>query len=230
MKLNIYIFFFLCCFSVNVGASSLYVYYPSEISAAVFQRSINSVCPNVDVTVFGRSKDFRQGLSNSLPDAILTLGKIIESTESFTPAIKGILNEKDSENYLLVSVDKRVSIEEVSKLDIGVIDILGRKPMNQFVSQNLGDGVKVKRVTKIEDLLPLLTFGAVDSILVRESVFNSLKAKSNLDLQTLVLNFNSALGVLAVRDGILNTDVQLCVQKFGSDLNSMFGVDKWRKL
>lgn len=216
--------------SLSAWAESLYVFVPTEVRANIMQQKISDICKDVDVTVFGRAKDFHKEVKSSPPHAILSLLPVIERSGSFSTALKGVRDGTSEEDYVLVSVDKPIDITSIGDKKIGVVDLLGRKPMGQFISQLFQTEVKLKRVTKVEDLLPLLTFGAVDGIFISEALYNQLKSKSNLNLVSTRLNIKVGLVSAALLDAKAKDKISKCIQGFDSDLNETLGVEQWRAL
>ncbi len=226
---HIKIIVFSMVFSLPLAAESLYVFVPTEVRANVMQDKIGSFCSGIEVTVFGRAKDFHTQVETTPPNAILSLKPVIDASPTYKISTKGSKAGSETEDYVLVSVDKALTVAEVSGKKIGVVDILGRKPMDDFIENIFKTEVKLKRVTKVEDLLPLITFGSVDGIFIAESLFNQLKSKSNLNLIGTKLNLKIGLVSAAVS---ATTDKKLtaCIAKFDSELNTTLGVDKWNAL
>ena len=211
----------------STQASSLYVFLPTEIRAKVLENKIKNSCPGVNVTVFGRGKDFRKQVQEMPPTGILSLSPVIDSTDNFSISLHGKRQGISKESYFLVSVDQILEKESIPNSKLGVVDLLGRKPMTEYVSQLFGFDVKIKRVTKIEDLLPLLTFKAVDAIFISESVYKSIKEKTQLDLKVNNINIQLGLASTAVGDPALKDSLNQCIQKFDQALNTTLGVDQW---
>ncbi|WP_196137151.1 hypothetical protein [Aliikangiella sp. G2MR2-5] len=226
------ILFTMLCLSLSfpLCSQSLYVFVPTETRANVMQEKINSFCPGVEVTAFGRAKDFHKQIEQAPPNAILSLLPVLERTSDYITALKGLKNGLETENYVLVSVDSPLKMSEIGQKKIGVVDLLGRKPMTSFVEQLFKTPVKLKRVTKVEDLLPLITFGSVDGIFVSSSLFNQLKAKSNLNLVATNLDIKIGLASAAHNDAQVKDKLKSCILAFDQGLNSILGVDQWRTL
>lgn len=101
-------------FSISIAAQSLYVFIPTEMRANKLQQKIETFCTSVDVTVFGRAKDFHNKIQTTPPTAILSLSPVIERNSPFNKAIAGLRNGIDSEYYVLVSLNKAVNIEHLN--------------------------------------------------------------------------------------------------------------------
>ena len=217
----------ICPYSLG---ATLYVFVPTETRATVLQEMVVSACGGLEIKVFGRAKDFNQQIATVPPSAILTLLPVIERNNTFSTVLKGSRNGATEEDYMLVSKDTATSLASLTGKKVGVVDVMGRKPMTQFVSQLLQADVKLKRVSKIEDLLPLLSFGAVDSIFVPESIYQILKQKSNINLVATRLNIQLGLVSAALNDSKTESEITKCIGSFSQDINAAMGVDQWKTL
>ena len=230
MYLRVVVYCLFSLFSFVSVAESLYVFVPTEMRANKLEQKIDAYCDNVDVTVFGRAKDFHKKLKSQPPSAILSLRPVIEQNQIFDKAMMGLKNGSQEETYLLVSIGEPIQQSELPNTKLGVVDLLGRKPMRQFVEGALNSPVKLKRVTKLEDLLPLITFGAVDAILVSESQFVDLQSRSNLQLVASDIQFKIGLASAALTSSFSKSQLRDCLLAFDKNLNSTLGVDKWQTL
>ncbi len=217
-------------FSLSLAAESLYVFVPTEVRANKLQHKISAYCSGVDVTVFGRAKDFHNKIKAFPPSAILSLLPVIERNQLFDPTIEGLKNGIANEDYVLVSVDHPLSRSNLTNKKIGVVDLLGRKAMTKFIGNLLNAKVKIKRVTKVEDLLPLITFASVDAIFVSKTLFNQLKSKSKLNLVATPFNIKIGLASAALSNSIAKDKLNQCLFSFDKQLNTTLGVDQWRTL
>ena len=216
--------------SAGLAAESLYVFIPTEVRANKLQQKIGSYCSGVDVTVFGRAKDFHNKVKAVPPTAILSLLPVVKHTSLFNTAIMGLRDGLSSEGYVLVSVNKPIRVDNLNNKKIGVVDLLGRKPMRSYIEQLLNAQVKLKRVTKVEDLLPLITFESVDALFTSRSIYNKLQSKSKLKLVATPLDIKIGLASAALSDDIIRDRLKECVFAFDKNLNSTLGVDQWRTL
>jgi len=57
---------------------------------------------------------------------------------------------------------------------------LGRDGTNAFVRGLVGSNVKVERVAKVEDLLPLLQMQRADAVILPSRMFSEIKSTSSL--------------------------------------------------
>ena len=216
-------------FSFPLAAKSLYVFIPTEIRANVMQEKMGSFCSGIDITVFGRAKDFHRQVNANPPSAILSLEPVVKYSKAFNTVLTGRKNGFETEGYVLVSIDKQLELASIAGKKIGVVDLLGRKPMAEFITNLFKTKIQLKRVTKVEDLLPLITFGSVDGIFISESIYSQLKLKSNLNLVETKPGIKLGLASAAI-DSSNDRDVIQCIAAFDTKLNTILGVDEWRLL
>ena len=205
---------------------SVFVFLPNDLRARAFEKLLSSAMPGVNITVFGRLKDFQNNIKKSPPDAVLTLRDVLEEQTGISSVLQGSEGGKTQEPYVLVSVDSRANIEGDSV--IGVVDILGRKKMPAFVNKVVNTKTKVKRVAKPEDLLSLLQFKMVDAVLIPKASFRSLEAKTELNL--VVSDAPGAVFLPAL--GFLSTNheakLSSAVKKLGGEVSKLIRVSSWR--
>ncbi len=206
----------------------LLVFVPTEVRISVVEDQIQSACPTLAVTAFGRAKDFHKMIETEPPDALLSLLPVIERQAAFRTVVRGIHDDSDEEPYVLASIDQPVDLAELHTKTVGVVDLLGRKPMTEYIVGLLQTQLKVKRVTKQEDLLPLLTFGAADAVFVSRRTYESIKQKSNQNVIATPLNINVGLVAAALADPGQKAALIQCVQSMSDSLNELLGVQAWR--
>ena len=220
----------LLCSGRLYAADTVFVFYPTEVKAQVIQKQLVSMCPDFNFTVFGRSKDFRKELSKVTPVGVLTLGPVVDGLDGFNVIASGIHNDRTEDDYVLVSLEEPLPIESLAQVKVGVIDLLGRKPMDSYVEGLFGQKVKLKRVTKVEDLLPLLSFGSVKAVLVSGYMYELIKAKTNLELAVSPTDKTIGLARVAASDPGSAPKINQCLANLSGDLNTILGVEKWRLL
>ncbi len=205
----------------------LYVFYPTDIRPKKMEKHITQHCPEIRTTVFGKIKDFEDQTQRIPPDAILSYAPVIKKNKQYTSFVQGFKQGQSQEDYVLVSINKMIKISQLSSMKIGVLDILGRNPMKLFVSKTLGINVKIARVTKIEDMLNLLTFGLVDAILVSQQRYDQFRVQSELALVATKLDLKMDLAILAVKSTKSKELFLNCFNRLGKQTNTLLGVDQW---
>lgn len=178
-------------------AETLYVFFPSALSAASVQKKLGKGWPGIKLMVFGRFRDFQDRVTQDMPDAILSKPRVIESIGGYTVKLNAVRKGKTRETYILLSAGTQMEINRISDLTIGVFDILGRKGMKKFVEKYINPVPRLRRVSKMEDLLQMLTFNMVDSILIPEHHAAYYKKISELHFTITPLKHMEA-GILAL--------------------------------
>ena len=228
MKKAFLIIILIC--PLSIWADSLFVFVPTEIKANIIESKINESCHDTEVTVFGRAKDFHKQVASNPPTTILSLLPVIEYSKGYRPILKGKRSGSESEDYVLVSVEQPIGMSDLNRMKIGVLDLLGRKQMNQFVSQLFQTEIKVNRVTKMEDLLPLLSFGSVQALFISDHIYRQIAQKTELNLVATQLNIRLGIASAAFNSESGMNVVNNCINKFNDELNEVLGVESWKQI
>ncbi|MCU7835714.1 MAG: hypothetical protein KZQ83_10755 [gamma proteobacterium symbiont of Taylorina sp.] len=208
------------------SANKLYVFYPTDVRPKSLQGKINTLCPEINTVAFGRVVDFYRQIDRMPPNAILSLKPVVTRKQTHQGGLKGTLNGQYKEEYVLVSLDKPVDLKNIAQLKIGVLDILGRRAMKIFINDLFDSRINIKRVVKIEDFLPLLTFKLADAIFVSRSTFDKLKSKSRQNLVAVETGLSIGLAVIGVYQQNDNK-INRCIKNLDQPTNALLGVDHW---
>jgi hypothetical protein len=193
------------------------------------QQKLSKACPGIEITVFGKYRDFSQSIKLNQPNSILAPARVIENLEGFQVALTGTRNGKPDERFLFVALDKNFNSGNLDGLSIGMVNFLGRKGMKNLIAKNFPGAVKLKLVTKVEDLLPLLRFGMVKAVLVPKHFLDFFRVTSNLDFSitpSKKLRFN--MGVIGINKDKSSEIILKEIKNLEANLSLMFGVDKWK--
>lgn len=203
--------------------SKLLVYLHLVMKQRALQGALEDALRGVEVTAVGRIADFDRALAAG-QDAVLSL-PVVLAARDLTSKLQGTYKGASDETYVLGAVDRAVSAANVKS--IGVLDLLGRSETNDFVFQLVESRPKVERVTKVEDLLPLLQMQRVECICLPERLFQELRGMSRMNLVATELRKRVGLpsvGSVAGRGG----DVVTAVRSMSLDVSKSLGVDAWR--
>jgi hypothetical protein len=171
----------------------------------------------------GRTADFERGLEGR-PDAVLTLPAVL-AAHRLPSTLRGLRKGAADEPYVLVGVDAAPDPGRVAT--VGVIDFLGREGMNGFVTGLLGARPKVERVTKVEDLLPLLQLQRVEAIVLPARLLGEVAAPSRLTLVPRELPQRVGLpAVASLGEG--GPPIVQAIRHLEAGLASELGVNEWR--
>jgi hypothetical protein len=205
------------------SGGKLLVFLHVAVKQRAFQSELQSALAGITVTAVGRIGDFDRALREG-QDAVLTL-PVVLAAHGLTAHLRGQRKGSPDEKYSLVGVDAAPDPARVAVL--GTLDLLGRDGMSEFVRGLVGGNPKVERVTKVEDLLPLLQMQRVDAIMLPSRLFNEIKAASRLNLVQRELP--SAIGLPAVsKVGVGGPEVLSALARLPPNLLATLGVDQWR--
>jgi hypothetical protein len=205
----------------------VYVLLQIDAKLGDVEKMLSDHLPGLTVKMFATYRDFDSASATGNPDAVLVIPPVLDARGK-KPALQGTREGKDTEPYVLVSIDKPLDGPLAGKT-IGMVDLLGRDGSQSFVAQVTKDkDFKVKRVAKVEDLVPLLEFSAAQALLVPSSMLASLAKHTRLALKTRELP-DGHVGLPAL--AILNPAAKDAVVKAFSGLDpatkAVLGVDAW---
>ena len=105
--------------------------------------------------------------------------------------------------------------------------MLGRDGTNRFVRSLVNQRARVERVTKIEDLLPLLQMQRVDAVLLPARLVGELRTASRLTLVERELELTVGLPAVA-STGPGGAAVLTAISRMPKDVSKLLGVEEWR--
>jgi hypothetical protein len=200
----------------------LLVFLHAVVKQRALESELQAALPGVLVTAVGRVPDFDRAL-NGGQDAVLTL-PVVLSARGLSPKLEGRRLGSSQEKYSLIGVDAAPDPARVRA--VGALDILGREGTTSFVHSLVPSRPTVERVTKIEDLLPLLQLERVSAILLPSRFYSDVQASSRLNLAQRELG--TLVGLPAVASvGPAGTDVVTVVRGLPAKTTKSFGVDEW---
>ncbi|NLW30701.1 MAG: hypothetical protein GXY77_04495 [Fibrobacter sp.] len=222
---------FIICNSVILSAEeNLYVFYPSTYRPQIIQDKLQNEMKGIRVTVFGRYVDFISKVQSDSPDAVITKTRLIEKQLLNYSVIKnGVRSGTKKESFILLSIDSSINTGSINqKSTIGVIDFFGRSETGNFVADLLSGKPKIKRVNKIEDLLPLLSFNLVCCILIEKTNLDYFQNTSTIKFSITPLKFSDeGIIALAQKKGISIQKINNFTKQSRDLIKSFFHVDKF---
>jgi hypothetical protein len=203
--------------------SRLLVFLHLIAKQRALQAQLQEAMPALAVTAVGRVADLQRALEEG-EDAVLSVGPVL-SAHGLTPRLTGYQKGRPDETYSLVAPDQLPDPARVA--GVGALDLLGREGTTQFVHTLLGSQPKVDRVTKLEDLLPLLQMMRVDAVLLPTRLVSELQATTQMKLLARELPSRVGLPALALLTP-QGSDALAAVSKLPASINHHFGIDEWR--
>lgn len=209
--------------TASAAEPKLLVFVHAAVKQRALEGELKQALPGLGVTAVGRIADFDRALAQG-QDAVLAL-PVVLAARGLQPKLRGQRKGSGSESYALVGAD--VVPDPARVATVGALDLLGREGTNDFVQTLLGRSVKVERVTKVEDLLPLLQMGRVQAILLPSRLFSDIRTASRLNL----LSRDIARGVELCALASTGPNAQAIfsgVSRLPKALSATLGVDEWR--
>ena len=208
---------------MSSAAPKLLVFLHVAVKQRAFQGELQAALVGIEVTAVGRIGDFDRALTDG-PDAVLTL-PVVLSARGLNASLRGRRQGSLDEAYALVGTDS--APDPVKIQSVGALDLLGRDGTEAFVKHVVGRQPKVERVTKVEDLLPLLQMQRVDAILLAARFVAELRSTSRLNLAQRELPTKVELPAVAnLADG--GQQILGALSRLSGQLSHAVGVDEWR--
>ncbi len=207
----------------EAAGGRLLVYLHLVMKQRALQSAFEGALPGITVTAVGRIADFERGLSDG-QDAVLAPGGVL-AARGWPLQLQGWRKGAPDETYSLVGTDAAPDPHQVDA--VGALDLFGRDGTERFVKGLLGAPTKVQRVTKVEDLLPLLQMQRVGGVLLPSRLLAELQSGSRLKLVGRELSTRVRLPAatsLTPAGAIILAELK----KLPQSLSAAIGVDEWR--
>lgn len=184
----------------------------------------------VTFVIFPRYREFADAVEKQQPDGILVRPEIAQHFGGLQPLLHSIRDGQDQENLVLLSVDRKINLENLPSSTIGILDFMGKSETRKWLDKRLDTShAEVRTVGKIEDLITLLQFKYVEAVLVPRSYTLILQQRTRMKLvETNPGSLVLGLPILSVTNDPDRMAVILeAVMGMDSETNDALGVEKW---
>jgi hypothetical protein len=203
--------------------AKLLVFLHAALKQRAFEAELQAALPGLEVRTVGRVGDFERALADG-QDAVMSLPALL-TLHGLVGRLQGRRGGSPDERYSLVGVGTAPDPTRVAA--VGALDLLGREETNAFVCDLLGAKPRIERVTKFEDLLPLIQMQKVDAILLPSRFLPDLQAASRLQLaQRELAKLVKLPAVASVGPG--GPDALAAIAHLPAKVSRTVGVDEWR--
>lgn len=211
----------------NTKPPGLLVYWPGRTGTEI-RRTLGADLKGIDVKVVSGTSAFEEALRSTPTDAIMAAPYVLKKN-GLSPALTAA--SSGSNRFLAVSMKTPVSRSELSKVTLGVVDELGKRQTPVFVARLLGvpKSPRLRRVGKLEDLLPLLQFSMAKAVLVRERDYKSLESRTRQKLHKVPLKAQAAPLAIAFVDGGRGSRVERALRGMRTSTKKALGVESWKR-
>lgn len=241
--LSLVTFCLLSCFtSLAFAKQEIVVYFPSTFNADFITEKISQRCADFDVKTFDRSDELRRYIKrhviaenheNQVSLAMLSMPVVVQSFSQFAKAVQGSRKGAANEKNVLLSLPTGVAQERGNQFRIGVIDLLGHRKTQAYVTSLIGKKTEIARASKLDDLTSLLVLKMADALFVSERIADIIRSRSPLALTVTPVDGESGIamaGILQNAPASAKQSLYACLQSFDNHLNAIFGVDAWKLL
>jgi hypothetical protein len=208
---------------VHAQNPRLLVFVHAALKQRALQTELQNALPGIEVTTVGRIGDFERCLQDGT-DAVLAIPPVLTFFK-LSVTLKGTHAGNSDEKYSVVGLGTAPNPAHLAI--VGALDVLGRDGTTAFARDLLGSSPRVERVSKVEDLLPLLQMQRVDAILLPSRLFSEIKSASRLTL--IEKQLSKGVGLPAVASvSAAGAQVAAAIAKMPLGVAQIFGVDSWR--
>lgn len=231
IKKTVFVLLFASFLTKSLSAKEkVYVFYPTVFNAKSINDKLVNHIEGVDIIVFGKYDDFIKRVNTEPSDAIITKTLLIhDQIGDYEILLTGVRNSKTEANFVIISIEKPLKIESVNSTTvIGAINILGRARMKSFVERFFPATPRIKRVSKIGDLLPLLSLNMANGIMVENVFVDYFKSTSKMNFFITPLPpISNGTVSFAVKKGE-NAEKTLTILKANNKkICDIFHIEKW---
>ncbi len=159
----------------------LAIFLPLAISPRELEKTLKSdpSLEGIETTVFVKFDDFQES-SQQKPFDFAILPSFYGSYYSdFKPIFRLKNGNAETFHYLILSIEKQWTLEKINEGTVGIVDEFGRENMKRYISTIIKnrDIKKLKRVTKYDDIFPLLAMGNAHYTMIPQNLMSYLKEK-----------------------------------------------------
>ncbi len=206
----------------DAAGMSLAVYLHVDAKLRYLQSQLSRALPSVDVTAYGRLGDAVAAVQSGA-HALLALQPVLQH-QGLSAGLSGVAGGKKDEPYVLMANGRQVDPSSVER--VAVVDLLGRRGTQRWVARLLNSQPQVQRVTKFEDLLPMLQLDMADAMLIPAALVPFFRQKSRLPLQVTPISARVGLPAVAVlKPG--GEQIVKQIANLDGGLNRIMRVDGW---
>lgn len=232
IRKHVLILFFLCLLTTNLLAQeNLYVFYPTISNPEIIKDLLEKHVKSTDVLVFGKHDDFITRVKADQPDAIITKTVLIfDQLGDYEVLLNGQRNGKAETRYVILSISKPLNIESInSSTVIGIVNFLGRTGIESFSKQFFPTAPRLKRVSKVGDLLPLLSLNIAAGILIEDVFVDYFKTTSQLNffVTPLPVLINGTVGFAVKKERKADKVVNI-LKKNDKEICDLFHIQQWK--
>lgn len=130
----------------------------------------------LQVTVFGQFREFSSA-NKTKAKYVIVPSSWVKFNPDYKPVYQFGKDGQANTKLMILSTKPEWTMDKIGTGKVGIVDELGRKDTKTYVQDIAGKFKLIKRVTKPEDLMPLLVLENADYIIIRSHNYEILKKK-----------------------------------------------------
>ncbi|MCM8533324.1 MAG: hypothetical protein NE330_19300 [Lentisphaeraceae bacterium] len=230
LKWGILLFTLLSIIGVQ-AAEKMQVYTTSTIPVKEREKALksDSSLQGTEVTVFGKFSEFASSLKSSKPKYLIVPSAFVEYNKDYKAVYQFAKGGQTHFKFIVLSAKDEWKKDNQAKGSVGIVDELGRKQTSSFIKAQVGKFKRVKRVTKTDDLMPLLVLENANYIIIRPENYEILKAK--FTAKTNQVGESQSIGhpVICVLNGTSDAEIEKLGKMSPAAIKGL-GFDELRKV
>lgn len=201
------------------------VFLPGKLNSS-FEGTLRSKMSGVDVRVVTRAAELKEMSKSGPVDAILASPSVLRQY-GLRPQLTGV-SAKEA-RYVAASFKAGMTKEQLAGANLAAVDELGKKETTELVARLLGTSKKLKlrRVPKLEDLVPSMQVKLADAIVVRDSELAEIKTKTQQQLHLVELTEKADPPAVGFVDGGRRAVIERAVRGLDEQARADLGVSRW---
>ncbi len=170
------------CFATQALAEKrMAVFLPLSVSPRELEKTLKNdpVLQGIEPTVFVKFDDFIEATQQKPFDFAILPSFYEQYYSDYQALYRFKKGGAESFRYLILSLEKQWTLDKINEGTVGIVDEFGRENMKKYISTIVKnkDIKKLKRVTKYDDIFPLLAMGNADYTMIPQGMMDYLKDK-----------------------------------------------------
>lgn len=164
--------------AIYLPGQELRVYQTSTIPVKDREKALKSdgSLNGIQITVFGQFREF-DSANKTKAKYLIMPSSWIKYNPDYKPVYQFSKKGKTNTKLMILATKPSCTLENIASGKVGIVDELGRKNTKTHVLDIAGKFKLIKRVTKPEDLMPLLVLENADYIIISSDNYNILKKR-----------------------------------------------------
>jgi len=160
-------------------AQSVQIFFSSVIHPRRIERVFQmSNLTNMEFAAYQDFESLEDQVHINKPDVVLISDLLSAKFKDYRPVARLTYKNRDKIKYLLIQLDGKGDINGKKPNGVGICEIGDRNSTKEFLKKEFNiDNKLVKTVSKPDELIQMLTLGAVESVVMEDYNFESIRIR-----------------------------------------------------